>query len=149
MQNELVHCQLSFGDHSEISEAHSSSTSLRTGHLPFCSRSTDVSRGCAIELASSLQILQFRILMLWQLFSLVLQPNSDLGRLHETSRFTSVTRCRKVSRTPWTGDQIVARPLPVQKHTKTHTQTNTKLPCPAWDWNPLSRRPRERRQFMP
>jgi hypothetical protein len=57
-------------------------------------------------------------------FSLVLQPNSVLGRLHETFRFTSVTRCtsRTVSMTPWTGDQLVARPLPVHKHRKTHTQ---------------------------
>jgi hypothetical protein len=45
-------------------------------------------------------------------FSLALQPNSGLGRLHETFRFTSVTR----SRTPWTGDQLVARPLRVHKH---------------------------------
>jgi hypothetical protein len=34
-----------------------------------------------------------------------------LGRLHETFRFISVTRFRTVSRTPWTGDQLVARPL--------------------------------------
>jgi hypothetical protein len=52
-------------------------------------------------------------------FLLALQPNSDLGRLHETFRFTSVTRSRRVGRTPWTGDQLVARPLPV--HRKTHT----------------------------
>jgi hypothetical protein len=34
-----------------------------------------------------------------------------LGRLHETFRFISVTRSRTVGRTPWTGDQLVARPL--------------------------------------
>jgi hypothetical protein len=55
-------------------------------------------------------------------FYLALQPNSDLDRLHEAFRFTSVTRSRTVSRTPWTGDQLVPRPLPVQKHRKTHTQ---------------------------
>jgi hypothetical protein len=48
---------------------------------------------------------------------LALQPNSGLGRLHETS----VTRSRTVGRTPWTGDQLVARPLPVHKHRKMHT----------------------------
>jgi hypothetical protein len=32
-----------------------------------------------------------------------------LGRLHETFRFISVTGA--VRRTPWTGDQLVARPL--------------------------------------
>jgi hypothetical protein len=34
-----------------------------------------------------------------------------LGRLHETFRFISVTRSRTVGRTPWTSDQLVARPL--------------------------------------
>jgi hypothetical protein len=33
------------------------------------------------------------------------------GRLLETFRFISVTRSRTVSRTSWTGDQLVARPL--------------------------------------
>jgi hypothetical protein len=64
---------------------------------------------------------------------LALQPNSGLGRLHETFRFTSVTRSRIVGRTPWTGDQLVARPLPIHKHRKTHTQHKhyTSLP---WVW---------------
>jgi hypothetical protein len=34
-----------------------------------------------------------------------------LGHLHETFRLISVTRSKTVSRTPWTGDQLVARPL--------------------------------------
>jgi hypothetical protein len=38
-------------------------------------------------------------------------PISGLGPLHETFRFISVTRSRTVGWTPWTGDQIVARPL--------------------------------------
>jgi hypothetical protein len=33
------------------------------------------------------------------------------GRLHETFRFISVTRSRTVGRSPWTGDQLVARHL--------------------------------------
>jgi hypothetical protein len=53
---------------------------------------------------------------------LALQPNSGLGRLHETFPFTSGTRSRTVSRTPWTSDQLVARSLPVHNHRKTHTQ---------------------------
>jgi hypothetical protein len=58
-----------------------------------------------------------------QIFSLWLyNPIQALGRLHETFRFTSVTRSRTVGRTPWTDDQLVARPLPVHKHRKTHTQ---------------------------
>jgi hypothetical protein len=38
-------------------------------------------------------------------------PILGLGRLHETFRFISVTRSGTVSRTPWMGDQLVARPL--------------------------------------
>jgi hypothetical protein len=53
---------------------------------------------------------------------LALQPNSGLGRLHETFRFTSVTGSRTVGRTPWTGYQLVARSLHVHKHRKTYTQ---------------------------
>jgi hypothetical protein len=34
-----------------------------------------------------------------------------LGRLNETFRFISVTRSTTISVTPWTGDQLVARPL--------------------------------------
>jgi hypothetical protein len=45
-------------------------------------------------------------------FPLVLQP-------------TSVTRSRTVGRTPWMGDQFVARPLPVHKHRKTAHTTPT------------------------
>jgi hypothetical protein len=55
-------------------------------------------------------------------FPLALQPNSGLGRLHETFCFTSVTKSRTVGRTPWTVDQLVSRPLPVHNHRKTHTQ---------------------------
>jgi hypothetical protein len=38
-------------------------------------------------------------------------PILDLGRLHDIFRFISVTKSRTVSRAPWTGDQLVARPL--------------------------------------
>jgi hypothetical protein len=44
------------------------------------------------------------------MFSLWLySPILGLGRLHKTFRFISFTR--RVGRTPWTGDQLVARPL--------------------------------------
>jgi hypothetical protein len=85
-------------------------------------------------------------------FPLPVQPNSGLGRLHETFRFTSVTRSRTDGGTPWTGDQLRARPLSAQTHTRTEKRThntNTKHPCPEWYSNPRSRRPRERRQLMP
>jgi hypothetical protein len=38
-------------------------------------------------------------------------PILGLGRLHETFCFSSVTRSRTVGRTPWTGDQLITRPL--------------------------------------
>jgi hypothetical protein len=38
-------------------------------------------------------------------------PILGLDRLRETFRFISVTRSRTAGRTPWTGDQLVARPL--------------------------------------
>jgi hypothetical protein len=37
------------------------------------------------------------------------------------SVLTSVTRSRTVGRTPWTGDQLVARPLSIHKHKNAHT----------------------------
>jgi hypothetical protein len=58
-------------------------------------------------------------------FPLALHPNAGLGRIHETFRFTSVTWSRTVGslgRTTWTGEQLVARPLPVHKHRRTHAQ---------------------------
>jgi hypothetical protein len=54
-------------------------------------------------------------------------------------------------RTPWTGDQLIARPLP--KHRTTQTQknahTHTKHLWPEWDSDPRSRLPSEWRQYMP
>jgi hypothetical protein len=84
-------------------------------------------------------------------FSLWLcSPNPGLGRLHETLSFTSVTRSTTVGRTPWTGDQLVARPLTcTQRQKNAHTTQTLKHPCPEWDSNTRYRRPRERRQFMP
>jgi hypothetical protein len=38
-------------------------------------------------------------------------PIQALAASMKTFRFTSVTRSRTVGRTPWTGDQLVARPL--------------------------------------
>jgi hypothetical protein len=52
-------------------------------------------------------------------------------------------------RTPWAGDQLVARPLP--KHRTAQTQNkHTYVPkhlCPKWDSNARSQRPSERRQI--
>jgi hypothetical protein len=55
-----------------------------------------------------------------------------------------------VGRTPWTGDQPVARPLPTHRTTQTQNKhTHSKYPCPRWDSNPRSQRPSKRRQFRP
>jgi hypothetical protein len=43
-----------------------------------------------------------------------------------------------VGRTPWTGDQPVARPLPTHRH-----------PCLEWNSNPRSQHSSGRRRFMP
>jgi hypothetical protein len=48
-----------------------------------------------------------------------------------------------VSRTPWTGDQAVARPLPK------HRIKANRHPCLERDSNPRSQRSSGRRQFMP
>jgi hypothetical protein len=47
-----------------------------------------------------------KIFFLW-LYS----PIFGLGRLHKTFRCISVSSSRTVGRTPWTDDQLVARPL--------------------------------------
>jgi hypothetical protein len=51
------------------------------------------------------------IIYLLSFFVWLYSPVLSLGCLHETFRFISVTRSRTVSSTPWTGDQLVARPL--------------------------------------
>jgi hypothetical protein len=48
---------------------------------------------------------------LYIFFLWLYNPILDLGRLHETFRFISVTRSRTVSSTTWTAEQLVARTL--------------------------------------
>jgi hypothetical protein len=71
------------------------------------------------------------LLLLW-----LYNPLLSLGR------FFSILILYKVGRTPWTGDQPVARPLP------THRTTAHRHPCLEWDSNPRSQRSSERRQLM-
>jgi hypothetical protein len=73
-------------------------------------------------------------------FFLALQLNSGLGLLHETFRFSSVTRSNTAGRSPWTDDQLISKPLSVHKHRKTTHNTNTKHPCPEWESNPRSQK---------
>jgi hypothetical protein len=66
-------------------------------------------------------------------FPLALQPqfvpSPTSMKLSVSLRFS---RSYIFDRTPWAGDQLVARPL--QKNA--HIHTNTKHPCPEWDSNP-------------
>jgi hypothetical protein len=57
-------------------------------------------------------------------------PLLDLGR------FFSFLILYAVGRTPWTGDQPIARPLPT--HRTTQTQKKSRHPCLKWDSNPQS-----------
>jgi hypothetical protein len=76
-----------------------------------------------------------KLLMVFPFFA---QPNSGL---RETLCLTPVTRSRTVGKTPWTGDQLVARPLPLQKHRKAHKHTHTEYACPEWNSNPRVQAP--------
>jgi hypothetical protein len=52
----------------------------------------------------------------------------------------------RVGRTPWTGDQPVARPLPTHRTTKNRINAH-RHPCLEWDSNPPSQRSSGQRQF--
>jgi hypothetical protein len=84
----------------------------------------------------------FRIL---HFFFFLFAPIWELAPTLEHRADLSVSWTFTGGRTPWTGDQVVGRPL--SKHRKTHT--HIKQPCPEWDSNPRSRPPSERRQYMP
>jgi hypothetical protein len=82
--------------------AHSPETFIHTEHTVNC----HISEAHNIECCRKLRSYATTFFSLW-LYSSIL----GLGRLHETFCFISVTRSRPVSRTPWTGDQLVSRPL--------------------------------------
>jgi hypothetical protein len=54
-----------------------------------------------------------------------------------------------VGRTPWMGDQPVARPLPTHRTTQTQNKRTHTHPCFKWDSNPWSQWLSGRRQLMP
>jgi hypothetical protein len=68
---------------------------------------------------------------------LSLQPNLGLGHFHETFHFTPVTRSRTVGKTPWLGDQLVARPLPVHKYKKMHSEHKHQTSMPKVGFEPM------------
>jgi hypothetical protein len=58
------------------------------------------------------------------------------------------TRSWTFGRTPWTGDQLVARPLHKHRTNQTQNKRTHRHPCVKWDSNPRSQRSSERREFM-
>jgi hypothetical protein len=86
-------------------------------------------------------IIQLRISFIHQWFySTMLGP----GLL-----FSSVIIFYTVGRTPWTGDQPVARPLPIYRITQTQNKRTHRDPCLEWNSNQRSQYSSGRRQFMP
>jgi hypothetical protein len=59
----------------------------------------------------------------YNFFSLALQP--QFGPWPTSMKLSVSVRFSRSYRTPWAGDQLVARPLPVHKHRKMHTYTQT------------------------
>jgi hypothetical protein len=84
-----------------------SSSGTRTGDLPACSIVTQRTT----LLRALLWTCMLHNLYIYFFPLLLYCPILDLGRLLETFRFISVSRSRTVGRTPWTGGQLVARPL--------------------------------------
>jgi hypothetical protein len=78
--------------------------------------------------------------------SLSLSYCSHLEHGAYVKRFVSLQflNPKTIGRTPWTGDQPVARPLPIQDNTNIDIH-----PCLKWDSNPRSQCSSEIRQFMP
>jgi hypothetical protein len=70
------------------------------------------------------------LLLLLLLLLLLYRPLLCLGR------FFSFLILYTVRRTPWPGDQPVARPLPTYRTTQTQNKRKYRHPCLEWDSNP-------------
>jgi hypothetical protein len=77
---------------------------------------------------------------------LVLFREIYLSMCVSTTLFLSL---HTVGRTPWTGDQSVAMPLPAHTEQQKHRINSHRHPCLKWDSNPRSQCSSVRRQFMP
>jgi hypothetical protein len=55
--------------------------------------------------------------------------------------FSSVIFFYTDCRTPWTGDQLVARPVPKHRTAQTQNKRTQRHPCFEWDLNPRSQAP--------
>jgi hypothetical protein len=69
--------------------------------------------------------------------------------LLELGRFFSFLVLFTVGRTPLTGDQPVAKPLPTHRKTQTQNKRTHRHPCLKWDSNPWSQCSSERRHSIP
>jgi hypothetical protein len=121
---------------------------MKTLKLFYCSHSSfSLFRECALILVSHIRAIRVNTLLLanehifvaviclWLYSSLL-----DLGRSF------SFLILYTVGRSPWTGDQPVARPLAVPRTTQTQNKRRQyKHPCLDWDPNLQSQRSRERR----
>jgi hypothetical protein len=76
----------------------------------------------------------------------LLLPLWNIGHPWNASIHSSFLILKTVGRTPWKGDQPVARPLPT--HDLTNRINADKHPCLEWDSNPRFQCSNERRQFM-
>jgi hypothetical protein len=77
----------------------------------------------ALEADTAIRTLLILLLLLLLLFLWLYGPLLDLGR------FFSLLILYTVGRTPWTGDQPVARPLPNHRTAKTENKrTQTSIP---------------------
>jgi hypothetical protein len=66
--------------------------------------------------------------------------------LLDLGRFCSLMIFHTIGRTPWTGDQLIARPLLTRR--TTHRINAHKYPCLEWDSNPRVQCSSGRKQFM-
>jgi hypothetical protein len=97
-------------------------------------RQTGKRRECRITLLFMPSLLHYFSLSLWLYSSLA------IGRF-----FCFLLFLYTVGRTPWTGDQLVARPLPTHKQ----RMNVHRHPCLDWDPNPRPQSSSGRRRFMP
>jgi hypothetical protein len=110
--------------------AHTASSPVATGDYFLYSKAADADQSPVIFVALMKREWKFlrgcqgsnlysvkHFFFLW-LYS----PNQALAASMKLSVSPHLTRSRTDGRTPLTGDQLVARPLPVHIHRKTHTQ---------------------------
>jgi hypothetical protein len=118
---------------------------IRNTHFIVRKTTQNFSNNCSFCKQSSYKLMNYKTFSTYFFLARSSHTWDLLPHLEHRAEFPQFLD-QGVCRTPWTGDQLVARPLPVHKLRETHTYTNTKCACPEWDSNPWSRLPSERRQ---